>query len=208
VQLSKGGGPSLLDADLRLSAGDRLDLHELMVRRQGPWDVGPRLSLLSFLGGQSRAQVLGGTVVGVGLSASRRAWPAPGMALLLDASAASGRSTQLLGARRVPFGYQLGSAGVALAWQAQPRWLGGTTLLAGPRLSALWLERRFELDLAGAPQRYLTFTPGLLLGVQAPLPRGFSAGAELHLDWTVMRVDGQDRSTGLGQLLLGVGYRF
>jgi hypothetical protein len=208
VQLAKGGGPSLLDAELRLSPGDRLDLHDLMVRHQGPWDVGPRLSLLAFLDGRSRAEVLGGTVVGAGVVASRRAWPAPGMSLVLDASAAAGRGTQQQGARRVPFGYQLGSAGVALAWQAQPRWLGGTTLLAGPRLSAIWLERRFELDLAGAPQRYLTFTPGLLLGIQAPLARGFTAGAELHLDWAVVRVDGQDRSTGLGQLLLGVGYRF
>jgi hypothetical protein len=69
------------------------------------------------------------------------------------------------------------------------------------------LERRFDLALAPGPQRWFTVTPGLLLGASVPLGRRVTAGAELHLDWMVVRVDGENRSTGFGELLLGVGYR-
>jgi hypothetical protein len=68
------------------------------------------------------------------------------------------------------------------------------------------LHARFAL--APPEHSYFTLAPGLLLGASVPLGRGFRAGAELHLDWMVVRVDGENRSSGFGELLLGAGYRF
>jgi hypothetical protein len=62
--------------------------------------------------------------------------------------------------------------------------------------------------LAPPGQRWFTLSPGALLGASLPVGRRVTLGAELHLDFTVVRVDGQNRSSGLGELLLGAGYRF
>jgi hypothetical protein len=55
---------------------------------------------------------------------------------------------------------------------------------------------------------YLIVAPGVLLGVAVPAGRRVTLGAELQLDWTIVRVDGADRSTAFGALLAGVGWRF
>jgi hypothetical protein len=206
VQVAKGGGPSLLDERLSLGAGQRLDLAELMSRAEGRWEVGPRVALLSFLDGASRRAVLGPTV-GFGAAASLRDWPSRDVTVRVDAVSSLGRGTLHLPGASAGFDYALVNGGAAVAWRAQPAWLGGATLLGGPRLSVLWIDRRFALDLAGAPQHYLTFTPGLLLGASVPLGQGITLGAELHADWAVVKVDGSDRSSGFGELLLGLGWK-
>jgi hypothetical protein len=207
VQLQKGPGPALLDDRLELDPGQRLDVMDLLARREGRWEVGPRVTALSFLDRASRDTVLG-PAVGYGAAATLRGWPSRELLLRLDASTALGRGTHRQAGATAGYDYTLVNVGAALAWRAQPAWLGGLGLLAGPRVSGLWIDRRFDLALAGAPQRYFTFTPGLLLGTEVPLGRGVSLGAELHLDWAVVKVDGQDRSTAFGELLLGVGWRF
>jgi len=207
VQLQKGGGPALLDERLSLSAGERLDLGVLLNRAAPRWEAGPRLAMLSFLDAGSRSAVLGPTL-GYGLVASLRDWPTDDVTLRVDAVTGSGRATFRQGLASARYGYQVASGGAALAWRASPGWLGGGTLLAGPRLSLLWIDRRFDLALAGAPQRYLTITPGVLAGVSVPLGRGFTASAEVQLDWTVVRVDGMDRSSAFGEALVGVGWKF
>ena len=207
VQVQKGGGPALLDEGLDLDPGQRLDLADLLPRRDGRWSVGPRVTLLSFLDRGSRDAVLA-PVVGFGAAAALRGWPSPDVTLRLDLASALGQATQRQGAASARFDYTLLSAGVALAWRATPAWLGGGELTAGPRLSGLWIDRRFDLALASTPQRYFTFTPGLLLGAEVPLGRGLSLGAELHLDWALVKVDGQDRSSAFGELMFGVGWRF
>jgi hypothetical protein len=69
----------------------------------------------------------------------------------------------------------------------------------------LFQNRRFDLELAGAPQSYFVMTPGLLLGASYDLGGRFTLGFELQLDWALLRVDG---SSAFGQVLVGAGYRF
>lgn len=207
VQVAKGGGPALYDGRVDLGAGQRVDLQDLMSAGEGRWEVGPRLGLFSFLDRASRDQLLGpsGTV---GLQASLRDWPARHLALLMDVGGGTGHGSSQLPGVTVSYDYQLFSAGVAVAWRAEPPWLRGGSLLAGPRLSTVRVVRSFALELASAPQTWFTLTPGLLVGADFPFGHGFVASTELHLDWAMVKVDGQDRSTGFGEWLVGVGYRF
>ena len=80
--------------------------------------------------------------------------------------------------------------------------------MVAPRLSAVYVERRFRRALAPPGDSYFTFAPGILAGVAVPAGRRLSLGAEVQLDWTIVRVDGEDRSTGFGALLAGVGWSF
>jgi hypothetical protein len=211
VQVQKGSGPALLDDRLDLDPGQRLDLADLLARRQGRqgrWAIGPRVTVLSFLDRASRDTLLG-PALGYGASATLRGWPSPDLALRLDVSSALGRGTHRQGLASARYDFSLLTGGAALAWRTSPAWLmKGGALLVGPRLSGLWIDRRFDLALAGAPQRTFTLTPGLLLGADLPLAWGLSLGAELHLDWAVIKVDGRDRSSAFGELLLGLGWRF
>ncbi len=207
VQVTKGGGPALFDGRVALGAGQRIDLQDLVTQAEGRWEVGPRVGLFSFIDQASREQLLGpsGTV---GVTASLRDWPARHLTLRVDVAGASGRASYRPSGVNAGYDYQLFNAGVAVAWRAEPRWLRGGSLLAGPRLSALRVARQFVLELASAPQTYFTLTPGLLLGADFPVWKGVVASTELHLDWAVVKVDGQDRSTGFGEWMIGVGYRF
>ena len=207
VQISKGSGQEILDETLRLEPGERVEVGQLLSRAEGRWDVAPRAAFLSFLDSRSRRSVIG-PVPGMGVALSYREWPAPAMALRLDLTTSFGRSTISQGPYQAGFGYSLLAAGVSLPWRFEPGAPGGLGLLVGPRLSALWLQRRFDLALAPPGQSYFTFTPGVMLGASLPIGRGWSAGAELHLDWTVLRMDGTSRSSGLAELLLGAGWRF
>lgn len=207
VQVAKGVGPALVDDRVELDPGERLDLMDLLQRREGRWEVGPRVTALSFLDRGSRDAVLGPTV-GYGLAATRRGWPSRELTLRLDATSALGRGTQRQAGASASYDFTLVNVGAGLAWRAEPGWLGGGALLLGPRVSALWIDRRFDLALAAAPQHYFTLTPGVLAGLEVPLGRGVSLGTELHVDWAVVKVDGQDRSTAFTQLLLGLGWRF
>ncbi len=207
VQVAKGGGPAVFDGRVDLGAGQRIDLQDLMASSEGRWEVGPRFGVFSFLDQASRAQLLGPSAT-VGASASLRDWPARHLTLRLDVAGATGREIVQATGGSAGFDYQLFNAGVAVAWRAEPPWLRGGSLLAGPRLSALRVARQFDLELASAPQTYFTLTPGLLLGADYPLGKGFMASTELHVDWAVVKVDGQDRSTGFAEWLIGLGYRF
>ncbi|GAO04149.1 caspase family protein [Anaeromyxobacter sp. PSR-1] len=207
VQLAKGGGPALLDRTVSLDPGERVDVVTLLERAQGRWEAAPRVALLAFLDARSRREVLG-PVPGFGGAFTARGWPAPSLSLRLDLVTSFGRSRIRQDGAEATFDYTALAAGVGVPWRFEPAALRGAALLAGPRLSLLWLDRRFDLALAPPAQRVLTFTPGLLLGAAVPLGRGFTAGAELHLDWLLLRVDRENRSTGLAELLVGAGYRF
>jgi hypothetical protein len=207
VQVSKGDGPELVDETLRLVPGQRVDVAALVARSGGPWEVAPRVGLLAFLDARSRREILA-PVPGFGVALSRQGWPAPELSLRLDLTTSVGRSHVEVPGGAASFGYTALSAGVSLPWRFTPGSAGGPALLVGPRLSALWIDRRFDVALAPAGQSYFTFTPGVLLGASVPLGRRFTAGAELHLDWAVVKVDSQTRSSGLAEILVGAGYRF
>lgn len=207
VQVAKGDGPELVDETVRLSPGQRLDVAALIARGERPWEVAPRVALLSFLDARSRREVLG-PVPGWGVTLTRRAWPSPDLALRLDLTTSAGRSRVRLPAGTAAFDYSALTAGVSLPWRIAGGGPGRPALVAGPRLSALWLARRFDLALAPPGQTYFTFTPGVLAGATLPIGRRVTAGAELHLDWTILQVDSESRSSGLLELLVGAGYRF
>jgi hypothetical protein len=207
VQVAKGAGPELVDTWLRVGDGERIDVEHLVGRGEGRWEVAPRVAVLSFLDARSRAE-LAGPGVGPGATLSLAGWPSPRMALRLDLAGSGGSGHVAQAGASAPFRWSAVTAGVALPWRFAPAPLGGASLLAGPRLSAVWLERRFDVALAPPGHSYFTLTPGVLLGASVPLTRRITAGAELHLDWMVVRVDGENRSTGFGELMLGAGYRF
>jgi hypothetical protein len=202
LQVVKGSGASILDVPVTLGPGQRIDVEELLARADPRWEVAPRLALLSFLDGRSRRDIMG-SILGAGATLTYREWPGRRMALRLDLVGSAGGS-QALGAR---INYSAFSAGASLPWRF-PVITPGLTFLVGPRLSAFYLTRRFDLDLAGAPQTYFVMTPGLLLGTSYDLSSRLTVGVELQLDWALLRVDGQNRSSAFGQVLAGAGYRF
>jgi hypothetical protein len=207
VQVAKGGGPALYDGRVDLDPGQRVDMQDLVSAAAGRWEVGPAVGVFTFLDQASRDELLGPSFT-VGATVTLRDWPGRRLALRLDFTGGSGTGTYQVNGASAPYTYQLFNAGAAVAWRAEPAWLGGGSILAGPRLSVLRLARQFDLELASAPQAYFTITPGLLLGADLPFGKGWVASTELHLDWAVVKVDGQDRSTGYGEWLVGVGYRF
>jgi hypothetical protein len=207
VQVAKGAGPEVWDGWIRLREGERVDVEHLVERGPTRWELAPRVGGLSFLDARSRRDVLG-PVPAFGAALTYADWPRPGLSLRLDLGASAGTSFLEQGTRSAPFRFTAYTAGLSLPWRIALPALGRTSLLAGPRLSALWIERRFDLALAPPGQSWFTLSPGLLLGATLPVGTRLSLGAELHLDFTFVRVDGENRSSGLGELLLGAGVRF
>ncbi len=207
VQVAKGAGPEIWDGWLRVRDGERIDVERLVARGARRWEIAPRVGGLAFLDARSRRDVLG-PVPALGAALGLADWPRDGMSLRLDLATSAGHSRLEQGPYSARFRYSAISAGAALPWRFTPGPLGGASLLAGPRLSALWIERRFDLALAPPGQSWFTLVPGALLGASLPIGRRFTAGAELHLDFAVVRVDGRSRSSGLAELMVGGGYRF
>jgi hypothetical protein len=207
VQVAKGGGPEVWEGWVRLAEGERLDVEHLVERTPGRLELAPRAGGISFLDAKSRRDVLG-SVPAVGASLAYDDWPRQGMSLRMDMARSAGSSRVQQGAHWADFHYTAFTAGASLPWRVTPASLGGASVLAGPRLSALWLDRRFEQALTPPGQSRFTLAPGVLLAASMPVGKHVSLGAELHLDFTVVRVDGENRSSGLGEVLLGAAYRF
>lgn len=207
VQLAKGGGPALVDTSVSLVPGERIDVEDLLTRAEGRWEGGPRLAWLGFLDARSRRDVLS-PVLGAGVVMSLRDWPGRRMSLRLDLTGAAGRSQYQDGGFSTPFDYTAITAGVSLPWRFPLAFAPGLSLMAGPRLSSVYLSRRFAATLARGPQSYFTLTPGLLLGAGYQIGSRFTLGAEMQIDWMMVRVDGQNRSSGFAEVLFGGGMRF
>jgi Caspase domain len=209
VQIAKGSAPAIIDDSVSLSPGERVDLEALAARLEGAREVGPRIALMSFLDGGNRRDVLG-TTVGAGAALVYRNWPSHKVNLRVDAVGTTGSGnfsgTSPAGPVAASFGYTAFSAGVALPWRFPLPWSDRLHLLAGPRLSMLYIQRSYQLDLVPS-QSYFTFTPGLMGGVSWQTGR-LTVSAEAQVDFLLLKVDGQNRSTGFGELLLGAGWRF
>ncbi len=202
VQIAKGNNASIIDLPVSFAPGERIDVEELIVRAEPRWEIAPRVAVLGFLDGRSGSDVMG-SVLGMGATLTAREWPSRRMAIRLDLVGAAG-ATQVGG---VHGQYTAVTAGVALPWRF-PMFTPGFSLLAGPRLSAVYLERRLDVQIGGAPQSYFVLTPGVLFGLSHDLSRRISIGLEAQVDWAVLRVDGRSRSSLFGELLMGAGYRF
>ena len=201
VQLAKGGGPTIWDGGVSVGPGDRLDLEALMRRSEGVWEAAPRLALLGFLDGRSRRDVLG-PAFAAGLTLTRRDWPAGHFSLRFDLMGSSGNGT----AGGASYSYTAFTGGVALPWRFHPLDTPRFTALLGPRFSLVRIDRSFGLDLQGR-QSFLSFTPGAVAGIGYDLGR-VTLGAEVQLDYLLLRVNQETRQSVLAQLLLGAGWRF
>jgi hypothetical protein len=206
IQLAKGGGAPLLDMPVRLDEGERLDVEALLRQRVRRWELAPRLGMMGFLDGKSRSEVLK-PVPAAGATLTMRHWPSQRLTLRFDFTTGAGSSEFVSGDFVAPFRYSAFAGGVALPWRFGTP-VKRLTLLAGPRLSAVYLQRRFTTPLAPGPQSYATMMPGVVTGASWDLPRGFTLGVDAQLDWMFIKVDTQNRSSGFGQLLFGAGYRF
>jgi caspase domain-containing protein len=209
IQIAKGRGPALVDDAVNLDAGERFDLEAFANRGMGAWEVAPRIGVMGFLDAKSRRDVLG-TTFGAGATLTRRDWPSARVNLRVDAIGATGSGSvttpTTLGPVSAPFSYNAFSGGVALPWRFPVLLDGRLALLAGPRLSAVYLQRSLKVEVA-APQSFFTLTPGLLGGVS--YERGhFTLGAEAQVDFVLVRVDNENRSSGFAEVLFGAGWRF
>ncbi|GEJ56424.1 caspase family protein [Anaeromyxobacter diazotrophicus] len=209
VQLAKGAGPDVVDDAVELAPGERVDLEALTARAEGAWEVAPRLAVMGFLDARDRREVLG-PAIGAGAIAVARDWPSHRVNLRLDVAGTGGRgaldATTAAGPVHAGYRYTAFTAGVSLPWRTGIGLGERLELLAGPRLSLLWLQRSYQLDLV-APQSYLTLTPGLVAGLAWQVGR-VTVGAEVQADFMLLKVDGQNRSSAFGELLLGAGWRF
>ncbi len=207
VQLAKGGGPNLIDVPVSLGEGDRIEVEQLFHRSGGRWEIGPRFGFLGFLDSRNRRDVLG-PVPGLGFAATLDGWPSSSLALRLDFTASRGSGRFADQGQAAPYRFAVVTGGVALPWRVLLAPASPLVLLVGPRLSTVYIERRFDVALAPSGQSYFSFSPGLLAGASWHLGNGFDLGLETQLDWMLVRVNGQNRSSAFGELLLGVGYRF
>ncbi|HSN13755.1 MAG TPA: caspase family protein [Anaeromyxobacteraceae bacterium] len=208
VQVAKGGSAPLLDTEVDLDPGERIDFERLVSRSAGRFELAPRIAAVAFLDRRSRADVLA-PVTAVGAALAIREWPTVGMELRVDAATSSGTSHVTISGGPLAVGYDLVAGGLALPWRFRPGWPDRVELFAGPRLSGLWIRRRFELSPSpSVAQTYFTFTPGLVAGLEVQLTRRLSFGAEGHLDWAIVRIDGASRTSGLAEGLAGFGWSF
>jgi hypothetical protein len=209
VQLAKGSKTAVIDDSVSLSPGERLDLEALAARLEGPWEVGGRIVVMSFLDRGSRRDVLG-TAVGVGATVVYRNWPSHKINLRFDAVGSTGSGNfsgpSPVGPVNTSYGYSAFTGGVALPWRFHLPWSERLQLLGGPRLSLVYLQRSYRLDLVPS-QSYVTLTPGLMGGVSWQTGR-LTLGAEAQIDFLLLKQDSKNRSTGFGELLFGAGWRF
>ncbi len=209
VQIAKGSGPSLIDDSVSLSPGERLDIEALAARLEGAWEVAPRVAVMGFLDARNRRDFLG-PAVGAGAAVVYRNWPSHKVNLRLDAIGTTGSGSfsgqSPVGPVNTTYGYTAFTAGAALPWRFALPWAERLELLGGPRLSLVYLQKSYRLDLVPS-QSYLTFTPGLMGGVSWQRGR-LTLGAEAQVDFLLLKVDGKNRSSGFGELLVGAGWRF
>ena len=148
---------------------------------------------------------------GTGATVTYRDWPSHKVNLRLDAVGTSGSGslsavTPVGASVKASFAYTAFTAGAALPWRFTLPFSERLQLLAGPRLSMIYLQKAYRLDLVPA-QSYLMLTPGVMTGVSWQLGR-LTLGVEAQADFLLLKVDGKNRSTGFGEFLAGAGWRF
>lgn len=204
VELTKGGSP-LFAEELEVSAGDKVDLDLLVARGSLRRTILLVAGAVGFVDPKSRTEVLPAALT-AGFAFRWADVPLPKLSLAMDLSASTGNGRVSLDAGSpAPFRFRLVSAGVTVPYE----WaFGRISLLAGPRVAALWVQRSFQLDVYQKDQDYLTLVPGLTGGLVYRLGRQFELAAQAQTLLTYFVVDGRGQALGSVGGWLGAGYRF
>jgi uncharacterized caspase-like protein len=205
VQIVKGDGLAVLDTQVNLGLGERVDLSELMARRKGPAIIGAAVGYQGFLDGDASRTVAGPTPA-VQLSLGLPELLARHLGLRFDGSTSSGRRELVLPDSGAPVPYQFLSVQLGVA-APYARRLGWLTVDAGPRIGAVYLSRAFALSAFRERQSYLVVSPGLTAGASLPLSERVSLQLRGDLSAQVVAVDGKARPLGQGAVWVGLGFQ-
>ncbi|MEW5739997.1 MAG: caspase family protein [Myxococcota bacterium] len=205
VELTKGGDV-LVREEVSLEVGERLDVEELLARRE-PWvSVAVLGGVYGFLDAASRAQLLpAAPSVGATVRFDRVGFRH--LSVEVDVSGWGGSQTvePTPGAAPVPFQYGSVLGGVSVLFRWDPRIF---SLWVGPRVAGLWVQRSFSLEAYAGNQSAFSVTPGLLAGAAVRLGQHWEVSMNGQLMMTVLSVDGATRVLGFAGGWAAVGYRF
>lgn len=203
IELTKG--PDLfLKEEVTLEAGQRLDLEDLVTRKE------PAVSLSALFGGfgffdeKSRNEVLpGGATLGAALRVDRLFGGR--FALEVDVGGLGGQTTLDLGSAPVPVSWTSVQGGVSLGWTFRWRFL---SVYVGPRVAGLWVQRSFSVATYSGRQAAFTLMPGAWLGGAVALGKRWEVSAHLQPTLSVLTVDGTVRAMGFVSGWAAVGFKF
>lgn len=205
VQLLKGSGLGIYDAEVKLTPGERLDVSDLVATPESKLTVGLGLGYQGFLD-QAAAATVAGPTPALQLSLGRADLLARHLGLQADLSFTTGERTvsPTAGEAAVPFRYLGGQLGLSVLYERQ--W-GPVGMGVGPRLGMVYLERRFDLDAIQTAQRYVVVSPGLSANVSLRLDARWFVFIRGDAAAEVISVDGESQVHGYGCLWAGVGFR-
>lgn len=205
VELTKGGDVLLRD-EVKLDVGERVDVEQLVLKKEPDTAVSFTGGAFGFVDAKSRAELLpAAPAVGVSVRFDRALLNR--ISFAVDVSGFGGQqSVQVTpGGDPVPFQWASVLGGAAVLWTWEWRWV---QLWAGPRVAGLWVQRSFSLQAYSGTQSAFSVTPGLLVGGAVRLTSRWELSLNLQTMLTVLSVDGATRALGFAGGWAAVGYRF
>lgn len=205
VQIAKGGSTPIFDREVKIDAGARIRVEDLLAEEAPRFTFSARAGVQNFLDEQVRRDVAGLTPA-FGFSLSIRDLPLPRTALSLDFGMATGERsfTPVPYGPAVPYRYLSTSFGVGVPYLYRWKRLA---LGIGPRLAGIYVSKHYKQSELVKTQSFTTFTPGAQLSLSWSLTDRLELGAEAQLHYLLMRVDEENRGMGFGQVWAGLGYR-
>ena len=197
------GKTVLFDSEVKLEAGERVDVRTLLQRRVFRFSVAPKIGYQGFFEGSSQDAISRSLpIVGLDLHL-RRLFPIPlevrfeiafarGSHRLAEQDNRAQTVTEVMGGLSLPY---------VFTWRR-------LRLYAGVRLSVIHLTRRSDLHTEISDYFY-SFAPGLLAGVGLRISSRWSVEAEGRVNYTYVTLeDAPARHQGWYTLMGGVRYRF
>jgi hypothetical protein len=159
----------------------------------------------TFLDAKSRAELLqGGTLFGASIRADHFLLRRVG--LEADISGGGGiQQVTINGGSAIPLAWAAVQVGASALVTWDWRWL---SLWGGPRVTALWINRSFNLQAYQGSQSGFTVTPGVMVGGAVRLSSRLEIVLNVQTVLTVFPVDGKTQFLGFFGGFAGVGYRY
>lgn len=203
IELTKGTD-LFLKEEVSLEVGQRLDVEDLVSRKEPAVSVSALFGGFGFFDQQSRNEVLpGGATLGAALRIERLFGGR--FALEVDVGGLGGTTTLDLGSAPVPVSWTSVQGGVSLGWTFRWRFL---SFFVGPRVAGLWVQRSFSVATFSGRQSAFTLMPGAWAGFTVSLGRRWELSAHLQPTLSVLTVDGQLRAMGFVSGWAAVGFKF